>query len=273
MRPSDPPEYDVLDQAPDEPIVLVGPPDALAGEVRLHNPGEQKLILRDARMQTERPKKAKAGAPPLPDLALRRIVLRRGESRSIPFKVPTSPHTPPGEYRGTFEVGGRTREVVMHVTEMIRLEISPAQILVENWPGETLRKHVVFTNAGNVPLVIGSVGSVVLEDTLLECRTNRAAVAAVGDQIEGLDDYLAELAKQTKAVFEQTGHLRVQLTKGELTLEPGQVGPAELEIRIPDKLDRRSRYLGIAQLYDNNLEFLVVPTHTTPAKRTRKGRS
>lgn len=273
MRRSDKPEYDILDQPPNEPIVLTGPPGALQGELRLHNPGEEKLILRDARMRGERPKKAKKGVPPLPEVALRRIVLRGGETRSIPLRIPVNPHTPPGEYRGQVEVGGRTRAVVMHITETIRLEISPAQVLVENRPGETLTKRAVFTNAGNVPLVIGDIGPVVLDDTVFACRTNRAAIAAVGDKVEKLDDYLAELARQAKAVLEQTGHLRVHLSGGELKLQPGAVRSVELEVRVPERLDPRTRYVGVAALYDSDLEFLIVPTHTQSPRRRTAARS
>jgi sorbitol-specific phosphotransferase system component IIA len=270
MRRSDTPDYDVLEQPPDEPIVLVGPPDRLQGELRLHNPGEEKLILRDARLRAQQPEKARAGTSALPELALRRIILRRGETRSVPFRVPADPHTPPGEYRGQFEVAGRTREVVMHITEMIRLEISPDQVLVENWPGETLRKQVVFTNGGNVPLVIGDIGPVVLDDTVFVCRTNRAAIAEVGDRVEKLDDYISELARQAKIALAQMGHLRVHFAGGQLRLEPGEVRLVDLEIRVPDGLDPRTRYVGSAAIYDTNLDFLITPTHAPPPRREPK---
>jgi hypothetical protein len=271
MPRSDKPEHDVLDLPAAEPIVLVGAPGELHGEVRLHNPGEQKLVLRDARVRSEALKIARVGAPTAPaELALRRIVLRGGQSRSLPFQVPMSPHTPPGEYRGQIEVGGRTREVVMHVTEVVRLEISPDPLVVRNSPGETITKRAVFTNSGNVALTIGDIGAVALDDVLRECRTNRAAIAAIGDKVGKLDEYIAELARQTKVALEQSGNLRVHLSEGELTLEPGEVRPVELSVRIPDSLDRRARYVGVAAIYNANLTFDVVPTHAAPGKRPAK---
>ena len=273
MRATEKTEHDVLDQPPDEPIVLVGGPDELQGELRLHNPGEQKLVLRDARVRGTAMKGAKARGPAAAEVALRRIVLRSGQSRSVPFKIPLSPQTPPGEYHGQVEVGGRTREVVMHVTEVVRLEVSPQQIVVENRPGETLTKGVVLTNAGNVPLTIGDIGPVVLDDVLFECRVNRAAIAAVGDKVTKLDDYVAELARQIKSFFEQTGPLRVQTMPRELTLQPGEVRPVEMKVRVPDGIDRRARYVGIAPLFNSNLEFLVVPSHSASGKRGTKSAS
>lgn len=267
MQRSDKPEYDILAHAADAPIILVGPPQALQGELRLHNPGEQKLVLRDARLHQTPSRAAKASLPPVPDFSIRRIVLRPGELRRVPLKIPLSPNTPPGEYRGQVEVGGHMREVVMHVTEVVQLQIAPAQLVIDNQPGATLIKHAVFTNAGNVPLTMGDIGPVVLDETLLECRTGRAAIAAVGEKITGLDDYIAEVVRQTKAALEQTGILRVHVNGSPLSLAPGEVRPVELEIRIPDNLDRRARYLGVAALYTSNLEFLLVPTHTARPKR------
>jgi hypothetical protein len=267
MQRSDKPEYDILAHSADAPIVLVGPPQALQGELRLHNPGEQKLVLRDARLHSAAPSKERASLPSVPEFSMRRIVLRPGELRRVPLKIPLSPHTPPGEYHGQVEVGGHARTVVMHVTEVVRLEISPGQLVIDNQPGTTLVKHAVFTNAGNVPLTMGDIGPVVLDETLLECRTGRAAIAALGENITGLDDYIAEVVRQTKAALEQTGILRVHVNGSPLTLAPGEVRPVEMEIRIPDNLDRRARYLGVAALYTTNLEFLLVPTHTAPRKR------
>jgi hypothetical protein len=270
MQRSDKPDYDVLDHPEDEPIVLVGPPHALQGELRLHNPGDQKLVLRDARVRTEPARAAKAGLKAPPDFSLRRIVLRPGDLRRIPFNVALSPHTPPGEYHGQVEVGGRTREVVMHITEVVQLDISPSQLVIENYPGATIVKRVVFTNAGNVPLVLGDIGPVVLDETLLECRTGRAAIAAAGDRITGMDDYIAEVVRQTKVALEQTGLLRVHIPGGTLSLKPGDVHPTDVEIRVPDKVDPRARYLGVAAFYTSNLEFMLVPTHTARAKRGAK---
>lgn len=270
MARTDTPEYDVLAHAADEPIVLVGPPHALQGELRLHNPGAQKLVLRDARLRGEATEAVQARLPSMPEYVLRRIVLRPGELRQIPLRVPLSPHIPPGEYRGLLEVAGRTRQVVMYITEVVQLDISPVPIVVENHPGATVVKRAVFTNSGNVPLTIGDIGPVVLDDTLLECRTGRAAIAAVGDSIESLDDYFAEVVRQTKATLEQTGLLRVHLMADPLTLAPGEVHPVDIEVRVPDNLDRRARYLGVAALYTGNLEILLVPTNTARPKRGKR---
>jgi hypothetical protein len=157
-------------------------------------------------------------------------------------------------------MGGHTRSVVLHVTEVIDLDISPPQVVVENRPGGTVVKRVLFHNLGNVPLTIGQVGAIPLDDDLIECRTERAAVISAGDRIAGLDDYYAEMIHQAQKMLERMGPLRVRNTTGAVTLEPGQVQPVDLEIRVPEGLEKRTRYRGTAAFYTADLEFLIVPS-------------
>jgi hypothetical protein len=48
------------------------------------------------------------------------------------------------------------------------------------------------------------------------------------------------------------------------------VRPVDLEIRVPESLDRRARYTGVVALYTSNLEFLIVPTHAGRIRRSPK---
>src|SRR5512143_2092893 len=122
MASSDMPEYDVIRQPASEPIVMVGPPDSLEGELLLHNPGTEKLILRDVRLRGEAIARRAAEAEGPGELALRRVVLRPGQLRRMPLQLALGPSTPPGEYHGEVQVGGRVRPLVVHVTEVVRLD-------------------------------------------------------------------------------------------------------------------------------------------------------
>ena len=92
------------------------------------------------------------------------------------------------------------------------------------------------------------------------CRTGRAAVVNAGDRIASLDDYYAEVIRQTRTALEHTGLLRVRNTAGTVVLEPGQVQPIDLEIRVPEGLEKRTRYRGAAAFYTADLEFVIVPS-------------
>jgi hypothetical protein len=171
------------------------------------------------------------------------------------------------------QVGGAVRQLVLHVTEVVRLEIEPDPVVIDNRPGDTISKRVVFSNTGNVPLDIGEIGAVVLDEELLTCRAGRAAVMSIGDQVKGLDDIIAEYIRQTKVAITQTGLLRVRNTAGTFTLAPGEVRAVDLEFRVPDKLEPRSRYLGTVALYTSNLDIIVAPTHAVRTAPPTKRRS
>jgi hypothetical protein len=149
--------------------------------------------------------------------------------------------------------------VVLFVTEVVDLALSPQELVIENRPDQAVTKRVVFRNLGNVPLTVGQVGAIPLDDELLQCRTGRAAVISGGDSIAGLDDYYAEVIRQTKTALEHTSFLRVRNTAGAVVLEPGEVRPIDLEIRVPKGLEKRTRYRGAAVFYTTDLEFVIVP--------------
>jgi hypothetical protein len=273
MAAMDMPDNDLIQHPPGEPIILVGPPTSLEGEVLLHNAGPEKLILRDVRVRGEAIARrgAEAGGPG--ELALRRVILRPGQLRRLPLQLALSPTTPPGEYHAEVQVGGHVRQIVMHVTEVVQLEIEPDPVVLDNRPGATLSKQVVFSNRGNVSLTIGEIGAVVLDEEFLNCRAGRAAVMDSEERVHSLDDFLTEYIHQTRVALAETGLLRVHNTAGTFSLQPGEVRAVELEFRIPDKLERRARFFGAAALYTSNLDIVIAPTHAEPAGRQTRRRS
>jgi hypothetical protein len=282
------PDYDVINQPEDEPIILAGPPQALFGEVLFHNPGAEKVVLRDARLsrvevQTvgeEEADEERARAL-LPESAgISTIVLRPGQRRSLPLQLNLNPHTPPGDYRARLETAGRSREVIIHVTEFVLLDISPSHLVIENIPGSRVIKRVVFTNRGNTTLHIGDFGAIPLDDERFDCRMLRSALEAVGDETHPLEEYVAEIARQSRNVLQQAGNLRVKSDTGPFDLQPGEIRAVDLEIRVPDSLDRRTRYNGSAAIYTSDLNIVIVPaqagrneepdTEKPPRKKTDK---
>ncbi|HRF48807.1 MAG TPA: hypothetical protein PLC98_14355 [Anaerolineales bacterium] len=273
MAESEMPSRDVIQHPSTEPIVLVGPPESLQGEVLLHNTGAEKLILRDIRLRGDAVTRRAAVADGPTELALRRVILRPGQLRRMPLQLALGPTTPPGEYHAEVQVGESVREIVIHVTEAVRLEIDPDPVIVDNQPGETITKRVVFSNRGNIPLRVGEIGAVVLDEELLNCRAGRAAVMNSGEGMRGLDDLLAEYIRQTRIALNETGLLRVHNTAGPFTLMAGEVRAVDLEFRIPDNLNRRSRYFGLAALYTSNLSIAITPTHGERVKTSTRRRS
>jgi hypothetical protein len=246
-----------------QPLVLVGPPTAIRGQFRVRNATDSKIIVRQPMLRAAAPtaSRAKAAAikaAPLPDaaLALRRIVVRAGQSRPVPIALALDPTTPPGTYHAQLEIEGEQRNVVLHVIEDVSLEVMPQELVLPSRAGEKVEKQVVFSNTGNVPVNVKTIGTVVLDSELAHCRALRGALSDVGDTLKGLDDFVVALGKRYKAIYE-TLALKVQHDK--LTLAPGETQAVTLTITIPDKLDPRSRYTGYAAISTSNLTFTVVP--------------
>jgi hypothetical protein len=244
------------------PLVLAGPPRAVRGEFRVQNATEEKLSVRDAVLRsaplTGRAKKHQAATSLLPEsgIALRRILVRPGQSRPVPVALELDPRTPPGTYHAELMVNDQRRAVVVHVTEDVSLELSPETIVLPNKAGETFTRTVVFTNNGNVDISIRALGTVVLDEELVHCRALRGALSDVGDTMESLDDFAAALGKRYKRLYET---LAVKVHNEAVTLAPGDTQAVELTITLPDKLEGRSRYTGYAAISTNSLSFVIVP--------------
>lgn len=240
----------------EQPLVVVGPPGALYGEFRVRNAGETKLVLPPPVVRPAAPKKKGAAALPQREQVLHRVVVRPGQSRNVPFTLSWGSDLAPGTYEAELEVDGERRDVIIHVTEKVSLSIAPDEIVVPSRPNERCRKRVVFTNAGNVPLAVKSIGTVILKQELAHCRALRGALQDVGDSMEGVDDFAAALGRRYKAIYE-TLVLRVQ--NDDIELAPGETKPLDLKITLPDKLEPRSRYSGYAAIATSRLNFTIIP--------------
>lgn len=246
----------------ERPLVLTGPPGAVSGEFHLRNSGSEKMRIAGARLLPSAGagklgmRSMKASMLQEDGVELRRIIVRPGQSRPVPVALSLDPRTPPGAYHLQLQVDDQVRAVLMHVTENVSLRINPDGLVLPNLPGGKVVKHVVFTNDGNVPVDVRSIGTIVLDDELASCRALRGALSDVGDTMTTLDEFAAALGKRFKALYD-TMVLKVQNTA--ITLEPGQTESVKLTITLPDNLDKRARYNGYAAISTSSLAFTIVP--------------
>lgn len=251
--------------------MLVGTPQALRGELHLDNPTAERVSLRHGQLSA-----TGADAPGLvPDAAgdaptrlarVRSVRLRAGERRVVPLSVDLGPHAPPGRYTAQLQVGDLTREATLEVLPRPSLVVTPRRVVVVNRPGESSAAQVAVRNAGNVPLTIGEIGAVVLDDDVLECRILRRALAEFDEVSDDFDDFLTEVVRQAKLTLEESGLLRVANRSGEVTLAPGERAVLDLEITVPSSLDRHGRYTGAVALGDTSFGVVVVPATAHPSE-------
>jgi len=248
----------MLDLAGDEPIILVGEPKSLRGELRLRNPTQDKITLREAYLRLHQPD---SDQPALFVQVALSATLQPDQAQQVKFTLDIDRHTPPGEYQGELKIAGHTHPVIAHITEVVRLTLSPQSLVIDQGAGTTVVKRVVLGNEGNVPLTIGRIGRVVLGQELLLRRSMSATVAAAGEKpTRPLEKFFAELIRdEAKTILSEVGFLEVSNLANSVVLQPGEVRPLDLEIRLPEKLEAASRYIGRVPLYTSDLEFIVVP--------------
>jgi hypothetical protein len=241
-----------------QPLVLVGPPRDLRGEFRIQNATGEKIVVRQPVVRTlaVAGRTKTAYAVPEAELVLRRIVVRPGQSRPVPIALALDPRTPPGTYEAQLDVDGEQRSVIMHVTEDLRLSIAPSRILLPNRPKEKVRKQVVFTNEGNVPITVKSLGTVLIDEELAHSRAFRGALSDAGDTMEDIDDFAVALGRHYRKIYDA---LVLKVQNDEITIAPTETQALELNITLPEKLEKRSRYSGYAAIATNNLRFTIMP--------------
>jgi hypothetical protein len=247
-----------------QPLVLSGPPRNIRGQLQVQNRSDQKLVrsphLSSARGSARISKsisKTLQSQPLLSEIvSLRRIVVRPHTHCSVPIALTLDPHTAPGMYDAHLQVEGEQRDVIVHVTEDLSFSMSPNSLTLANRPGETFERQVMFANHGNVPLLIKSIGAVVLDDELAVCRAVRGALHEAGAAMKSVDDLAVALGHQLTKVF---GTQALKIENDKLTLEPGRSQLLDLSISLPEKLNARTRYTGYAAISTGNLDFTIVP--------------
>jgi hypothetical protein len=258
------PDYGVLVEG-GRSLTLVGAPGQIRHELEFHNGGDQRAILR----------RAAFACPELEEVTGRRagvqmptVVLHPGHTRRVPVRITVPGQAPPGRYEGELIVAGEALGVVLHVVEEYDLDVAPAEVVLENAAGDRTVRQIVCTNRGNVPLWIGEIGAVVLDDELTTCRSLRAVTAAWpddGGEHDAVDRFVDLYVKEGwKNVVEHSGVLRVHTAGGPREIAPGETELVDLEITLPDRLEPRTRYTAVAPLYTTDLTFRIVPVRGRP---------
>lgn len=258
MSENSPPSDNLIHLPEGEPIVLVGDPKSLRGELHLRNLSEKRIVVRGVAVHGL--SQAQGEATGLAANASMAATLAPGQESQARLTVSLNNNTRPGEYHGELEVAGHTRPIVLHITEVVQLDIAPKTVVIDDCSGATVVKRVVFSNNGNVPLTISEIGSVALGEELLLRRSFDLTVAADGKQTDQLSQFFAEvIGDEAKPIVGLIGYMEIRNLTGTVELQPGEVRTLDLQFHLPEKLKKNSRYIGRVPFYTSDLEFVVVP--------------
>jgi hypothetical protein len=248
----------------DAPIRLAGPPDQLAGQVRLSNAHSSAIVLRDAGVSDSSGRLAQLPARH----SFAPVVLRPSEERAVPLVIGIDPNTAPGEYHVELDVMGQRRPAVLAVAQNVRLRLDPKRVVVLGDSVQPWRAQLMLTNEGNVPLPIGPIADVDLRDDVAQVRDLRGVVGPLlADVPRKLEDFVAVLLAVLPPQGPVVARLRVRTPDTPMELAPGHSQSLEVELSLLSELPANGRYRGRVPVLTEDLEFIVI----SPARSAGDG--
>jgi hypothetical protein len=158
--------------------------------------------------------------------------------------------TPPGTYKGSAEMAGKSFPVEIHVEPYIHLTLSPRQLVLDGYSGQKQQVDLTLGNSGNVPCEVGSTYVFGLYD--VDGAERGIAAAFRQSEVTGekrLERMMEELAEG------HGGLVRVQVEEGQGPIAPGEVRPLRLHLHLPAGLKGGHTYTGTLAL--ENLQYYV----------------
>jgi hypothetical protein len=181
---------------------------------------------------------------------LRGAVAFEAGGKASRLHLSLSEATPPGTYKGSAEMGGKSIPIEIHVEPYIHLALSPRQLVLTGYAGQQQYVELTLANSGNVPCVIGKAHAFGLYDVHGAERGIGAAfrhTEASGEKrVERMMDELAE---------GHGGLVRVQVEEGHGPIAPGEVRSLRLNLHFPAELKAGHTYTGTLAL--ENLRYYV----------------
>lgn len=230
------------------PSLVMGAGRRAIGVCEVVNPTDRDIFIRQVPMWSDQ-LRDRNGAP------LRKVSLMRtvpaGSTVSLPMRLKLHPQTPPGEYTVAVMLGNERREMQVQVPERQQLRLATTRLSLVGEPRARVVQPLEIANRGNVPLQIGRLGSVILEESGGLCRSVQTSLRSSGDQ--GYQPFLDKLV----AEFAQTrvDMLRVRLLEAVDAIAPGETRTLPLEFHFPPDLKPGRRYFGRLDLRNHTVQI------------------
>jgi hypothetical protein len=161
-----------------------------------------------------------------------------------------SQNTPPGTYKGSAEVGGKSYPVEIQVEAYYHLALSPRQLILNAKAGEKMHADLILANSGNVACDIGKTYVFGLYDI----HGAESGIGAAFRQTESTGERRADRLLDALAEG-HGGMVRVQVEEGTGSIAPGDVRPLRLNLHFPSGLKSGHTYTGTLPI--ENLRYYV----------------
>lgn len=249
----------VVEPAGDRPVLLVGPPRAVAGDITVLNPRDASLVLRDVGLKDLSGKlaqiPARQGVTPM--------VLRSRQQRQVSIAIALPAATPAGEYRAEIDVMGEGRQAVLHVTEAVSLRVEPRTLWVANEPHRSHRKRLTITNDGNVPAALSDLHDVALRDDLTPAVDTRVVLQALANKPDlRPEEFVVALLTPLRSGGPTVGSLSVGFVGDAAAIVPGETRSVDVEVRLVEPPPPNGRYRARVPVLTETFDVVVMPAAT-----------
>lgn len=239
-------------------VVLMGPPDALTGEVVLHNRTDEPVAIREVAVKT-----GKKSAGLLGDRLRMRSRFEPGGQRTVPVSVALPADVAPGEYEERIRIGGKEVPVRLVVQPLRRVDVNPRRLhFLGIGPGLEHRAELTISNRGNVAVQIPNLRHATALDVDTLCKSMVLAIREKGDEgsTATLDAFVRGIRRDMAGWFELT------LEEAGEVVEPGTNLEIHLTMKLPDDVEANRTYDGSFRLLGRTVSYVVAPA---PIVRTQ----
>lgn len=246
------------------PFVFAGKPPLLAGELEIHNLGQDKVRVRGITTTGGND----SGGQPVGGMDIVRTAARLlpGQRARVTGQLMVDPATPPGSYRTQLVCGEQRENAAIHVFANVATHVQPHPVTVSAAAGEQLSSVVIVTNRGNIAQPVPALLLLFLDELAWVNRSLISALRGASDQ-DGYQAYLDRAFREIRGSM--LSPVRVTIDAGTGELGPGETTEAAIGLRLPAELERGRVYVGSASLAGGTLAFEITCTET----RTRRRRA
>jgi hypothetical protein len=258
MRPDRNPEtIEVLST----PVVLIGPPEDLRGEVLVQNAGDARAVVRQIAARLEDTRQLAASQPR--EVTTIAPIVMRGAERGVRLLSFDFGRLGPGEYSGEVRVGARWYPARFQVAARDRVEVTPGKLVIESEPGRTVARTLIARNLGNTRRECRSTPDVYLEEEELTCATLRRTARALSREDErspdepSLGHIVGEYFRQGDAALKAAG--RIAIDHDPVVLDPGDSAVVEVRFNIPRSRSQEldGRFVGVLRFFDSRIDIAL----------------
>lgn len=243
-----------MERAESSAVALSGTPEFMTGTIPLRNEGGSAVSVTSLRIENTELKTLQ-GTP------LERVQsffsIHPGQGADVPISIQLDPSTPPGTYKMDFVAGAERWPVSLQVAERTSASLAPSRFVLSSTPSAKTERQVVVRNDGNVPITIGDLGGIPVEDRDLLCRSVREAVKKLDNPT--WDMFVGALSDELKKSFAQVEPMKIRTKNKPVTIQAGATAVLDLEIQNPKNVRKGRHYVGRARIYNTTLGFALTP--------------